>query len=109
MGCRVIMVNRKEDQGEEAIKLIKEEVGEKAQIEWKQCDLGNLGMVKQVFTEIAQNNDRLDLVSVSLQCDSVECRCEAQLSRGLWHLKAPADCIAHPVVGHQQQPVPLGP
>jgi NAD(P)-dependent dehydrogenase (short-subunit alcohol dehydrogenase family) len=67
MGCRVIMVNRKEDQGEEAIKAIKDEVGEKAQIEWKQCDLGNLGMVKQVFTEIAQSLDRLDLVCCLLQ------------------------------------------
>jgi hypothetical protein len=62
MGCRVIMVNRKEDQGEEAIKAIKEEVGEQAQIEWKQCDLGNLGMVKQVFSELAQSLDRLDQV-----------------------------------------------
>jgi NAD(P)-dependent dehydrogenase (short-subunit alcohol dehydrogenase family) len=72
MGCRVIMVNRKEDQGEEAIKQIKEEVGEHAQIEWKQCDLGNLGMVKQVFSELAQSLDRLDQVRLTTSVVAAE-------------------------------------
>ena len=56
------MVNRKEEQGEEAIKKIKEEAGEKAQIEWMGCDLGNLKQVKEVFTRIRDREQRLDLV-----------------------------------------------
>ncbi len=56
------MVNRKEEQGEEAIKKIKEEAGEKAQIDWMGCDLGNLKQVKEVFTRIRDREQRLDLV-----------------------------------------------
>lgn len=61
-GARVIMVNRKEEQGEAAIDKIKEESGQKAQIEWVECDLGNLNQVKNVFTGICKSEERLDLV-----------------------------------------------
>jgi NAD(P)-dependent dehydrogenase (short-subunit alcohol dehydrogenase family) len=56
------MVNRKEEQGEDAIKKIKEEVGEHAKIEWFPCDLGNLNEVKEVFTSFREREERLDLV-----------------------------------------------
>ena len=89
------MVNRKEDQGEEAIKQIKEEVGQDAQIEWKQCDLGNLNMVKEVFTEIAKSNDRLDLVCLS--------------PIKVFGCLRQADRQAHPLFRYQQQSVPSRP
>ena len=65
MGCHVIMVNRKEDQGQEAIEKIKaecEKEGTKAKIEWVGCDLGSLKQVKEVMTGIRERIDRLDLV-----------------------------------------------
>jgi len=62
-GARVIMVNRKEEQGDEAIKKIKEEVGAHAQIEWMGCDMGNLKEIKKVFGEWREKESRLDLVS----------------------------------------------
>lgn len=66
MGCRVIMVNRKEDQGESAIERIKAECkgeGTAAKIEWVGLDLGSLKMVKEVMGGLAKSLDRLDLVS----------------------------------------------
>jgi hypothetical protein len=56
------MSNRKEEQGEEAIKKIKDEVGQDAKIEWIGCDMGNLGQIKKVFTEFRKREERLDLV-----------------------------------------------
>lgn len=56
------MINRKEDQGNDAISKIKQEVGEQAQIEWLPCDLGSLKNVKEVFSGIAEREQRLDLV-----------------------------------------------
>jgi NAD(P)-dependent dehydrogenase (short-subunit alcohol dehydrogenase family) len=56
------MVNRKEDQGEEAVKKIKEEAGENAQVEWVGCDMGDLKQIKEVFTGIREREERLDLV-----------------------------------------------
>lgn len=58
------MVNRKEEQGQEAIDKIKKEVGDDAKIEWVPCDLGNLKEVKAVFTGIREREERLDLVRV---------------------------------------------
>ena len=60
------MVNRKEDQGAEAIERITAEgkkEGKEVQIEWEQCDLGSLKMVQEVFSKLADKLDRLDLVS----------------------------------------------
>jgi NAD(P)-dependent dehydrogenase (short-subunit alcohol dehydrogenase family) len=65
-GARVIMVNRKEDQGDVAIKRIKEECGQDAKIEWEGCDMGTLREVREVFTRIREREDRLDLVCLTL-------------------------------------------
>jgi NAD(P)-dependent dehydrogenase (short-subunit alcohol dehydrogenase family) len=62
-GAHVIMVNRKEDQGQQAIENIKKEAGQDAKIEWKGCNMGNLRQINEVFTEIREQEDRLDLVS----------------------------------------------
>lgn len=59
------MVNRKEEQGDEAIEKIKaecKEEGKEAKIEWKGCDLGDLKMVREVFGKLEKELDRLDLV-----------------------------------------------
>jgi short-subunit dehydrogenase len=59
------MVNRKEDQGQESIEKIKKEVGEDAKIEWTSCDMGSLKNVKEVFTRIRDQEERLDLVNIN--------------------------------------------
>jgi len=56
------MTNRKEEQGQEAIKKIKAEAGENAKIEWLPCDMGNLKEIQEVFTGIREREGRLDLV-----------------------------------------------
>jgi len=63
--ARVISINRNEDQGNEAIAKIKEEVGQHAQIEWLPCDLGSLKNVKEVFSGLAEREERLDLLILS--------------------------------------------
>ncbi|KAK4221521.1 putative oxidoreductase bli-4 mitochondrial precursor [Podospora fimiseda] len=60
-GCRVIMVNRKQEQGEDAKATITAE-SPGAQIEWKECDLGSLKQVRDVFTELRKSLDRLDFL-----------------------------------------------
>ena len=57
------MVNRKEEQGQEAIDKVKQETSSEANIEWVPCDLGNLKEVKEVFSGIREREERLDLVS----------------------------------------------
>jgi len=64
-GARVIMINRKEEQGLKAIESIKKEAGAEAKIEWLSCDLGNLKEVKEVFTGLAKRENRLDLLILS--------------------------------------------
>jgi NAD(P)-dependent dehydrogenase (short-subunit alcohol dehydrogenase family) len=64
-GAKVILTNRKEEQGDEAISKIREackKEGKEAKVEWVGCDLGNLKEVREVFTDIAKKNDRLDIV-----------------------------------------------
>jgi hypothetical protein len=77
MGAKVIMVNRKQEQGNEAIAKIKESYkkekgaeGGEAKIEWKGCDLGKLSNVQEVFGGFAKDLDRLDLVSRPSLCCS---------------------------------------
>lgn len=60
--ARVIMVNRREEQGQEAIDKIKKETNGEAKIEWIPCDLGNLKEVKELFGGIREREDRLDLI-----------------------------------------------
>ncbi|KAK3374274.1 hypothetical protein B0T24DRAFT_667345 [Lasiosphaeria ovina] len=63
-GCRVIMVNRKEEQGDEAQQTIRAETPE-ANVEWVHCDLGNLSEVRSVFTGLRERLDRLDFLVLS--------------------------------------------
>ena len=67
-GCRVIMINRKEDQGQASIDEIRKEKPD-ALVEWEGCDLGTLKEVKQVFTGLRERLDRCDLVSTMGQKD----------------------------------------
>ncbi|BCR90596.1 short chain dehydrogenase/reductase family protein [Aspergillus chevalieri] len=64
-GARVIMVNRKEDQGQDAIDKIKQEAGPTAQIEWMECDMGNFKQIKDTFTSLREREVRLDLLILS--------------------------------------------
>ncbi|CAG7564427.1 unnamed protein product [Fusarium equiseti] len=63
-GCKVIMVNRKEEQGTAAIEAVKNETPD-AKIEWKECDLGNLAHVREVFGNLRESLDRLDYLVLS--------------------------------------------
>ncbi|KAF2028228.1 putative short-chain dehydrogenase TIC 32, chloroplastic [Setomelanomma holmii] len=63
-GVKVIMVNRKEEQGADAIETIKKEKAD-AQVEWKHCDMGNLKEVKEVFTSLRESLERLDFLVLS--------------------------------------------
>ncbi|KAK4050684.1 hypothetical protein OIV83_003410 [Microbotryomycetes sp. JL201] len=65
-GAKVILVNRKQDQGDLAIKQLKEELGnENAPITWIGCDLGNLQETKEVFDKVAKDESRLDVLVCS--------------------------------------------
>ncbi|KAL5120796.1 hypothetical protein ACEQ8H_001277 [Pleosporales sp. CAS-2024a] len=63
-GVKVIMVNRKEEQGTDAMESIKKERAD-AQVEWKHCDMGNLKEVRKVFTELRDSLHRLDFLVLS--------------------------------------------
>ena len=63
-GCKVIMVNRKEEQGQEAIAKIREQTPE-ADIDWKECDMGNLEQIREVFSGLRDSLDRLDYLVLS--------------------------------------------
>ncbi|KAH2876044.1 hypothetical protein KXW22_004305 [Aspergillus fumigatus] len=54
-GARVIMVNRKEEQGQSAIDKIKEEAGADAKIEWIPCDMGDLNEIKDLILSAGIN------------------------------------------------------
>ncbi|WWC59030.1 uncharacterized protein I303_101576 [Kwoniella dejecticola CBS 10117] len=67
-GGHVVMVNRKEEQGEEAIRKIEAQIkeqGSKGSVEWVGCDLGELKQVKEVFSGLAKKFDRLDYLILS--------------------------------------------
>jgi len=64
------MINRKEEQGKEAIEKIKKETNGEAQVEWIPCDLGNLAEVKEVFTGLRERESRLDLLILSAGINS---------------------------------------
>src|SRR5690349_9602501 len=50
-GCRVLMVNRKEEQGDDAKATIAAESPD-ASVEWHECDMGHLAEVREVFTRL---------------------------------------------------------
>lgn len=63
-GAKVIMINRSEEQGQNAIEAIKKETPD-AEVEWKHCDMGSLKEVREVFTELRQSLNRLDFLVLS--------------------------------------------
>jgi NAD(P)-dependent dehydrogenase (short-subunit alcohol dehydrogenase family) len=63
-GVKVIMVNRKEEQGSSAIESIKKEKAD-ADVDWKHCDMGSLKEVKEVFSDLRNSLDRLDFLILS--------------------------------------------
>jgi len=75
MGSRVIMINRKKEQGDEAIAKIKKDYLEKkgedgAKIEWVGCDLGRLRDVREVFGDLEKKLDKLNFVVCSSSINS---------------------------------------
>ncbi|TFK54317.1 NAD(P)-binding protein [Heliocybe sulcata] len=60
--ARVLMLARKADSAEEAIKKIKENDNPSADVEFISCDLGSLQSVKEVADRIAKQEKRLDLL-----------------------------------------------
>jgi NAD(P)-dependent dehydrogenase (short-subunit alcohol dehydrogenase family) len=63
-GCKVIMVNRSEDQGDDAISKLKQEYPS-ADVQWRKCDMGTLARVKYEFSELRNSLDRLDFLVLS--------------------------------------------
>jgi len=72
--CRVVMINRKEYQGDEAIQRIKDAAKAKGiedvQISWQGCDLGDFKQVKEVFGKLAASEPRLDYLILSAGINS---------------------------------------
>lgn len=68
--ARVILLSRQEENGEEAVAQIKSAASETVDIRFVSCDLGNLADVKEVANTIAHEEDRLDIVSIVLPCES---------------------------------------
>ncbi|OAA40072.1 short chain dehydrogenase/reductase family protein [Cordyceps fumosorosea ARSEF 2679] len=64
-GCKVIMVNRSQDQGDAAIAEIQKQSKGEADIDWKECDLGNLAEVRAVFGRLRKSLERLDYLVLS--------------------------------------------
>ncbi|KAF2676499.1 NAD(P)-binding protein [Lentithecium fluviatile CBS 122367] len=66
-GVKVIMVNRKEEQGNDAIEKIKQEGGEaEVDVSWTHCDMGNLKEVQEVFSGSRKELDRLEFHVLSV-------------------------------------------
>ncbi|PHH73343.1 hypothetical protein CDD80_3886 [Ophiocordyceps camponoti-rufipedis] len=63
-GCKVLMVNRSEDEGQAAMDKIRQESPE-ADVDWRECDMGNLAQVKAVFSSIRDSLSRLDYLVLS--------------------------------------------
>ncbi|KAH7909968.1 hypothetical protein BJ138DRAFT_1114527 [Hygrophoropsis aurantiaca] len=60
--ARVLLLSRKAEHGDEAIAEIKKSVSESADLEFIECDLGNLAQVKEVGDKIREQEERLDIV-----------------------------------------------
>ena len=61
--ARVILLSRKQESGDEAIKKIQHETSGGANIEFVSIDLGNLKNVREVADRLRKNESRLDIVS----------------------------------------------
>jgi len=69
-GCKVILVNRKEEQGDDAKLNIAQASDSKAEAEWVHCDLGNLKEVRETFTKLAEQEKRLDYLVLAAGINS---------------------------------------
>ncbi|KAK4101273.1 NAD(P)-binding protein [Parathielavia hyrcaniae] len=58
-GCRVLMVNRKEQQGDDAKAAIAAE-SPGARVEWHGCDMGDLAQVRDVFSRLREGPEGLE-------------------------------------------------
>lgn len=63
-GCRVIMVNRRADQGADAEATVKAESPD-ADVQWRGCDMGSLREVRDVFGQLATELERVDYLVLS--------------------------------------------
>ena len=63
--ARVLLLSRKGENGDKAITAIKEAVPS-ADVEFVECDLGDLAMVKDVADKLCKREQRLDIVSPPL-------------------------------------------
>ncbi|TFK47819.1 putative short-chain dehydrogenase TIC 32, chloroplastic [Heliocybe sulcata] len=70
-GAKVIMINRKEEQGSAAIEQFNKEAREEGiqggqlDIHWVGCDIAKMSDVRKTFGEIAEKEERLDLLILS--------------------------------------------
>ncbi|KAF7631477.1 hypothetical protein AFLA_012334 [Aspergillus flavus NRRL3357] len=64
-GARVIMIYRKEHQGQAALDKIKEEAGKDAKVEWVPCDMGSLSQVRETASHLVRKEERLDPLILS--------------------------------------------
>ncbi|TFK48649.1 putative short-chain dehydrogenase TIC 32, chloroplastic [Heliocybe sulcata] len=75
-GAKVIMINRKEEQGSAAIEQFNKEAQEQGiqggqlDVHWVGCDIAKMSDVRKVFSEIAEKEDRLDLLVLSAGINS---------------------------------------
>lgn len=91
MGCKVWMVNRKEDQGEAAIETIhKAHPG--SDVEWVGCDLGSVKETKEVMGGLASKLERLDYVGGlrirRLKADTAQLICSSGINTNQFGLDA---------------------
>lgn len=74
-GARVVVLSRKEEHGDEAVIKIKTLAAEDTEntvdvdVEFVQCDFGNMKKVKEVADNLREKEDRIDIVSPHLEVD----------------------------------------
>jgi NAD(P)-dependent dehydrogenase (short-subunit alcohol dehydrogenase family) len=79
-GCRVIMINRKEDQGAAAMQTIHKETPT-ADVSWRECDMGNLAQIRDVFSQLRQELNRLDFLVLTAGINANQFGLDADGSR----------------------------
>lgn len=93
------MMNRKEDQGDRAIEDIKNECKEKGlavpDITWRGVDLGDFKQTKEVFSALAREESRLDVLVLSSGRSTASPICRRYLTPHLVLLR----------IRHQRKPV----
>ncbi|GAO14078.1 uncharacterized protein UV8b_06478 [Ustilaginoidea virens] len=98
-GCKVVMVSRKQDQGESAVAEIRRETPG-ADVEWEECDLGNLGQIRSVFSGLRRSLARLDFLVLSA---GINANRYALDSDGIERIFG-VNCLGHYYVANQLWP-----